>query len=1075
MDVFYERLLLSAATIDEILSDDFGPLPGQKGDADLAARRLAAWCRSCASGDWSLFDRRLARDGLTIDQALSRFATIRRKASAAPPAWIDDAIWIEAALQSKAKNAEPDAASDNTEPCAFEHLFTPVVRRAEVLLWSDIDARALNNLNESARACLRRSLLRDLSTLAAPAIYERFAKARKASGTPPDAAKPPHAPGTSLYDQFVAEMKAGGFRSLFDDKPVLLRLMALVTRQWIDTSREFVLRLDADREAIGRTILTSSAGSRVAKIESDISDPHNGGHSVQIIGFEDGSRIVYKPKDLRLDAAWHALVERLNQTAPPVELKAVLAIARDGYGWTEFIDHTGCVDQEGCKRFFRRAGAWLALFHCFAASDMHQENMIAAGDHPVPIDLETILQAPAEEHKTQDPEGQAFDAAVETVANSVMMVGLLPAYGRAPDNSIFAMGGMTSDWNFKTKVKWNKINSDEMRPVKAEERGAPNPNLPHVDGRYAKFGDYIEDFISGFDAYARFLLHQSRDISQGGLFDGFAGIPVRKVIRLTRFYYMLLLRLKDHRSMNDGALWSAQADFIARLAEWEKDSDPFWPLQRAERLALLALNVPYFVTPSDGNEIRDATGISIHANGPSGLDRARARVRNFDEREIAWQIEVIRQNTNSIARSAVPAAGGAGTQSSLHLDAARALTREVFVAEADKIAEELARYAIRRGPGAAWIGLDWLGDAEVFQLVCLGPDLYNGVSGIAIFLAAHAAVTGRKSSGELALASVAHLRKNLKGRNAARQARALGLGGGVGLGSVIYALAVMSKCLHDNDLLADALAVSELVTDDLVAADKQLDVIGGSAGAILALLRLFRDSQSDDVLRRAIKCGEHLIGQSRLGPEGRRSWVGQSFGPRPLNGMSHGAAGFAYALASLSAVTRREEFAQAASECIAFENSNYSAERRNWPDLRGGGEPDWPCQWCHGAPGIGLARVATIKQAGMDAELLATDVRNAVEGVEQGRHSPVDTLCCGTLGSIEFFREAGGILGRSDLCDLASRRLSAVLETAASTGDYRWNSGNRQFNLGLFRGLAGVGYTLLRQVDGSLPNVLIWE
>ena len=541
----------------------------------------------------------------------------------------------------------------------------------------------------SARACLRRSLLSDLSNLAAPAIYERFAKARKASGTPSGAAKAPHGSGTSLYDQFVAEMKADGFRSLFDEKPVLLRLMALITRQWIDTSREFVLRLDADRETIGRTILTSGAGSRVAKIESDISDPHNGGHSVQILGFEDGSRIVYKPKDLRLEAAWRALVERLNQTAPPVELKAVHAIARDGYGWTEFIDHAGCADQEGCKRFFWRAGAWLALFHYFAASDMHQENMIAAGDHPVPIDLETILQAPAEEHKTQDPEGQAFDAAVETVANSVMMVGLLPAYGRAPDNSIFAMGGMTSDWNFKTKVKWNKINSDEMRPVKAEERGVPNPNLPHVDGSYAKFGDYIEDFISGFDAYARFLLHQSRDVNQGGLFDGFAGIPVRKVIRLTRFYYMLLLRLKDHRSMNDGAVWSAQADFIARLAEWEKDFDPFWPLQRAERLALLALNVPYFMTPSDGNEIRDATGISIYTKAPSGLDRACARVRNFDEREIAWQIEVIRQNTNSISRSAGPAAGGAGTQSSLHLDAASAPTREVFVAEADKIAEEL--------------------------------------------------------------------------------------------------------------------------------------------------------------------------------------------------------------------------------------------------------------------------------------------------------------------------------------------------------------------------------------------------
>jgi len=45
MDAFYERLIVRAATIDELLSADFEPLPGQKGDTDVAARRLAAWCR----------------------------------------------------------------------------------------------------------------------------------------------------------------------------------------------------------------------------------------------------------------------------------------------------------------------------------------------------------------------------------------------------------------------------------------------------------------------------------------------------------------------------------------------------------------------------------------------------------------------------------------------------------------------------------------------------------------------------------------------------------------------------------------------------------------------------------------------------------------------------------------------------------------------------------------------------------------------------------------------------------------------------------------------------------------------
>jgi lantibiotic modifying enzyme len=113
--------------------------------------------------------------------------------------------------------------------------------------------------------------------------------------------------------------------------------------------------------------------------------------------------------------------------------------------------------------------------------------------------------------------------------------------------------------------------------------------------------------------------------------------------------------------------------------------------------------------------------------------------------------------------------------------------------------------------------------------------------------------------------------------------------------------------------------------------------------------------------------------------------------------------------------------------------------------------------------------------AKLNAKLLATDIRNAVAGAERGWPARLDTLCCGTLGSVEFFCEAASALERSDLRDLASRRLMAVLERAAATGDYRWNSGKRQFNLGLFRGLAGVGYTLLRQVDAALPNVIIWE
>jgi lantibiotic modifying enzyme len=333
----------------------------------------------------------------------------------------------------------------------------------------------------------------------------------------------------------------------------------------------------------------------------------------------------------------------------------------------------------------------------------------------------------------------------------------------------------------------------------------------------------------------------------------------------------------------------------------------------------------------------------------------------------------------------------------------------------------------------------------------------------------------------LALAAIANLRRSLKGLNAARIALSLGTGGVTGLGSVVYTFATIANLLHDEDLTADAHSAAALFSDDLIAADKALDLIGGSAGAILALLCLYRKTESADALHRAIKCGEHLLAQPRILVGEHRGWVSQGAGDKPLNGLSHGAAGYAYALASLAATTGREDFADAAAECVALENSRFDSEHNNWPDPAGDSGPSFRCQWCHGAPGIGLSRIAMGKGGiwnkvrTLDSKLLSTDICNALVGVESAWPNHVDTMCCGTLGNIEFVWEAARALARDDLRELAQRRMLAVIQSAAAAGDYRFDVGNRQFNLGLFRGLAGIGYTCLRQADPALPNILILE
>ncbi|MFI5506542.1 type 2 lanthipeptide synthetase LanM family protein [Mycobacterium sp. NPDC051804] len=1031
----FERELSRAATLDDLLSDAHEPLPGQAADADTSDLRLAAWCHAAASGDWSLFTDRLSRDGWSIEGVRTRLGDVRRNPRVPAPAWVTDAEWVGVALQ---RGGDGDVLQGNTK-VAFAPLLAPLVAEAQKRLWSTADPNALTLLTDGAATDLAATLMNQLSDLVSPALFEQFATA-------------------GSFGDFVADMTDDGFHRLFGDKPVLLRLLTSLTVQWIETSRELIHRLAEDLAAVRGTLVGADRDCRVVTIAGGLSDPHNFGRTVRIIGFDDGARIVYKPKHLGVDAAWTALVDRLNRRAPPVELRAMRVLTRTGYGWTEFIEHTSCTEPEEFSEFFRRAGAWLAMFHVFVGVDMHQENIIATGSHPVPIDLEMILQAA--DTRVGDS-GVAFSSAMQKVLDSVVTVGLLPAYGRHSTSKVFVIGGVHSDFSPRVSLRWLDVNTDAMRPVKIADTSNTVANLPYVGTRRARLGDHLDGLIAGFDDYARFLHRQSpRD-----LLHDFSDLPIRTVIRPTRFYTGLLSRLRDHRTMNDGAIWSAQADFTARLADWDSESDPLWALQRAERTALVDLNVPHFTTTSDGHTLRDALGTSVDLEVSPGLERATARLRGLTDDEIAWQVEVIRQSTDLLRPR--PAVDIGPLASDLHAE-------QEFLAEADKLAATLAHLAVRGASSAAWIGLDWLGDSEVSQLVVLGPDLYNGNCGIAVFLAAHSAVTGDDASAALAGDAVAGLRSHLAGRNPARMARTLGLGGGLGLGSIIYGLAVIGALLEDDAILEDAHRCAGLITDDLIAADRQLDVLGGSAGAILGLLRLYRQTGDDAALRTAEKCGRALMAHHRVGDKGVRTWASPGFG-RPLNGISHGAAGYAYSMSVLAAATGNGEFASPVTECLAYEESTYDDAQHGWADLRDTADAPFPCKWCYGAPGIGLARIAMTKFAGAPVSSYATDIEHAATSVQRHWPVPTDTLCCGTLGSVEFLREAADALGRDDLRVLATRQLLTVVLAARAADDYRWSSGTGRFNLGMFRGLAGIGYTMMREAHPTLPNVLIWE
>ena len=179
----------------------------------------------------------------------------------------------------------------------------------------------------------------------------------------------------------------------------------------------------------------------------------------------------------------------------------------------------------------------------------------------------------------------------------------------------------------------------------------------------------------------------------------------------------------------------------------------------------------------------------------AGLERAARRIGGLDAAQIEWQCEVIAQAAaveRDAARDAPPSTHRLGSVA----------TRDEVRPAADAAIDTIAAQATRVSDGAAWVGLSWIGDSDVGQLAVLGHDLYSGSCGIAVALAAHAKATGRAASAELARAAVTHLRAQLRGANAGHVSRLLGIGGAVGLGSVVYGLTVIADLLEEPTLRA---------------------------------------------------------------------------------------------------------------------------------------------------------------------------------------------------------------------------------------------------------------------------------
>lgn len=403
------------------------------------------------------------------------------------------------------------------------------------------------------------------------------------------------------------------------------------------------------------------------------------------------------------------------------------------------------------------------------------------------------------------------------------------------------------------------------------------------------------------------------------------------------------------------------------------------------------------------------------------------------------------------------------------------------------IRAQLAAAAVEDGAGGVvWHGEAWTAAAAAGVPGGLLPDgvhdLYGGVLGVALFLAAQARVGGDEQARELALRALSPIRSRVQRavqgeRNAIAS---LGVGGLVGLGSLIYGLAVPGRLLEVPELIAEALALTPLLTPERFSLDREYDVGHGSAGGLLALLSLGPQLSasaegSRAALERAWLAAEHLLEQRTPAGDEPRVWASASVG-LPRSGMAHGVAGICVALGRLWQRDGSQRLLDAVSEGLRFERQCFDEAEGNWLTTRTGARKSL-LGWCQGAPGMALSRLALL-EAGLPGDLAVLareDLDRALAKLLTGPAYPLDHLCCGGMGWVEVLLRVWQHTGEPRLLSRAHALARWVLRAAKARGSFHLGS-TYKAEPSLFQGLAGVGYSFLRLAEPQqLPCILLFE
>lgn len=1047
-----------------------GPFFSPSGEPSRTAgqRRLERWRAQPPYNSEPTLDQRLAQLGIDqarLAQILGEPAELLQQRHSQPPAWLEELA--KAYAEPASAYADPPPGE---EVLGFLELVQPLVDRACERLaagiaeltaqWATlpfdpetIEDVLLMNLPDPLLSRMGRTMVLELNVARLQDLLEGDTPAER-------------------FRSFIESLRQPDRAiAILAEYPVLARQLAISIGRWAEVSLEFLGRLCADWETIRDHFGPAGDLGVLGELVGGAGDTHRGGRSVMVARFESGFRIVYKPKPLSIDVHFQELLAWLNGLQSGPAFRTLTVLDRGSYGWVEFVEHTGCTSSAEITRFYYRLGAYLALLNALNATDFHLENLIASGEHPMLIDLETLF------HPEFDPfdQTEAGVVAGRRMADTVLQVGLLPQRLWSAEDytgiDISGLGGEAGQLSPDRVPRLADTGTDEMRYVRERVELPGEANRPLLDDKEVSALDYAEDLLAGFtDMYRLQVAHREELLAADGPLAPFAEDEIRVLLRPTRTYDQLLFE-------------SFHPDVLHDALDRDLLLDRLWVVvpQRpfminavvAERAELQEGDIPLFTTHPSSLDLWSGRGDIIRGvlteSGSTLLER---RLRQLGEEDLQRQIWTIRSSLATLPTAEVdldvPAMPVYRLQPSPN-----GASRARLLKHARAVAERLAGTAVLGEQDVSWLGLVRLDD-RTWELAPLGMDLYNGIPGIALFLAYAGRVLEEERYTALGRRGFYAMSRHVE----LLGEELPGIGSFEGWGGMLYAMTHLGTLWQDAAVLGKAGEVVDVLAR-FVEQDDDYGVVRGAAGAIGGLLAYHRCVPSSQSLAAAVACGDHLVAAAQPVGSGL-GWTGSGSGAAPLGGFGHGTSGVAWALMELVAATGQASYRATVEKAIAYERSLFRLEAGNWLDLRQANAaeidatnqpPRYSVAWCHGAAGIGLSRLAVRQH--LDDRHLDHEIGTALETTVARGFGQSHSLCHGDMGNLELLLEAGRAPGGSRWRGEAERVTAMVLDSIDRDG---WQCGGPQGveMPGLMLGLAGIGYQLLRLAEPEVvPPVLL--